>query len=159
MKLQYLQKLKETPSVSYCSFEIRGISEQEITDYEKQLDIPFPTSYREFLYLAGDSPGYLTLLEGESGIKELTNPDFITFFEADKKLGGVSIERPYWVFSTGTDGFLYFYLDEKSEDPKVWICQWGFGEVEIEPYDDFTFSEYINSVIDHSKKYYKGLYG
>ncbi|MGQ3677703.1 SMI1/KNR4 family protein [Tenacibaculum discolor] len=157
MELQYLQKLKDNPKIFEESIE--GISEQEIKEYEEKLGITFPASYREFLYLAGDYPGDLTLLEGESGIRELTSPDFITFFEADKKLGGVSIERPYWAFSTGTDGFLYFYLDENSQDPKVWICQWGFGEVEIEQYDNFTFSEYINSVIDHSKKYYKGLYG
>ncbi len=159
MELQYLQKLKETPKVEFFSQVIEGISEQEIADFEQQLGINFPTAYKEFLYLAGDYPGYLTLLEGESGIKELANPKFIEFFEYNKKLGGVSIQRPYWAFSTGSDGFLFFYLDEQTEDPKVWLCDWDFGDVEIIPYEDFTFSQYINSVIDHSKKYYKGLYG
>lgn len=158
MVLQYLQKLKDNPEIEYSSQKIRGFSEQKITEYEEKLHIQFPLAYREFLYLAGDYPGYLTLLEGHSGIEELADPDVQSYLDSKKKKFGINIKRPYWVFTEGADTFLYFYLDENTEDPKVWVCEWWTGEVEIGKYDNLTFSQYINSVIDYSKKYYRESY-
>jgi|GEM_PF-1961285 len=156
MVLQYLQKLKDNPIIYEES--IKGISEEEITKYEQKLDIQFPLSYKEYLFLAGDYLGDLLLLEGHSGIEELADPDVQEYLNSIKQRAGVNIKRPYWFFSTGADAFLYFYLDENTEAPLVWVCGWSMGKAEIGKYDNLSFSQYINSVIDYSKKYYRESY-
>ncbi|MCX6318447.1 MAG: SMI1/KNR4 family protein [Bacteroidetes bacterium] len=156
MEITYLQKLKNNPTI--FSESIRGVSETEIAAYEKKLKVKFPKSYKEYLFLAGDYDGDLLMLRGYSGIRELGNPAFQEHLEAVKKKAGVKIKRPYWVFTGEEDCFDFFYLDENTENPNVYTCEWAFGTAEVESLNQ-TFSDYIDNVIDDSKAHYKGLYG
>ncbi len=156
MEIHYLQKLKDNSTIFQS--KMRGVSEKEIKEFEKQTKVKFPKSYKEYLYLAGDYDGDLMMLRGYSGMRDLERPKFRKFIESYKKKAGVNIKRPHWDFTGEEDGFYFFYLDENTEDPKIYSCEWAFGEVEIESYYDLTFSEFINSLIDNSKAHYKGLY-
>jgi len=158
MDITYLQKLKDTPEINTSSFKIKGISEEEISKYEKQLKIKFPKAYKEFLYLAGGHHGYLMMLRGHSGIEELANPEVQKYLNNKKQRAGVNIKRPYWIFTEEDDVFYFFYLDENTDDPKVYVCDWGFREAEIEPYYKYTFSQYLYSLIKNSKDYYDKSY-
>jgi len=158
MEIQYLNNLKDNPVI--YEDRIEGISEEQIITYEQNLRVTFPLAYREFLFLAGKYHGELTLLEGTSSIEKLVNSDFQKYFKKEYiDLFNVNIKRPHWIFSTGSQAFYFFYLDESIEDPKVYLVQLeGKGEHEIIPSVD-TFSEFINGVVDYSIQYYKESYG
>lgn len=162
MEIQYLKKLEKYPPRDIEEPFYRGVSEEQIATYEEQLDINFPMAYKEFLFLAGGNSGRLTLLEGTSSIEDFSDKEFQEYFE--KKyldLFNFNETRPYWVFSQGSQAFFFFYLDEDTEDPKVWKVQfYEIGSYELSQIEDRSnFSEFINDVVDYSIEDYRQLYG
>ncbi|MGH1383554.1 SMI1/KNR4 family protein [Kordia sp.] len=162
MNIHYLKKLKETPKVKYSSKIIKGISEEQIIKYEEQLNIKFPIAYKEFLFLAGQYSGYLTLLEGTSSIEDFADKEFQSYFkEKYLDLFNFNETRPYWVFTQGSQAFFFFYLDENIEDPEVWKVEfYEIGKHELSKLEERSrFSEFINDVVEHSIEYYREMYG
>jgi len=161
MTIQYLKKLEETPRVKYSSKSIKGIPEEQIIKYEELLKIKFPIAYKEFLFLAGEYTGYLTLLEGISSIEEFADKEFKEYFkEKFLDLFNFNETRPYWIFTQGSQAFFFFYLDENTEDPEVWKVEfYEIGKHELSKLEERSrFSEFINDVVDHSIEYYRQMH-
>lgn len=149
MNIEYLNNLEENSEIG--NRKIKGVSKSEITNVEQKLNIAFPKSYKEFLFLTGESCGALPLLES-ADLKTLSSDFYKEVLEEDMKDTDTVIERPFWVFadSIGDQGFWFFYLDEESEDPQTHY----YAYKATEPYEaiigshELIFSEFIDGRID-----------
>jgi len=146
MEIKYLTKLAKYNSKG--SSNIQGISELEIQQFEKQLNIQFPVSYIEFLYLAGKDSGDLSLFPGTSHIKKLADENFRKFLNELLEKHKPDLNRPFWPFTEYDDfqHFLCFYLDDASHDPDTYQVEMTDVTV-IKPLN-LTFSQYINGLVD-----------
>ena len=158
MKIRFLHSLKD--NIQIGEREMRGITEEQITKYEEQLELRFPKAYKEFLFLAGEYPGSLKLLDGVSTIEDLVDKEFKEYFKEDfLDLFNFNEVRPYWVFTQGAQAFFFMYLDENDEDPMVHRVEFfKIGEYE-QTTTGSTFSEFINDLVDYSIESYKAFYG
>jgi hypothetical protein len=149
MNIEYLTKLKETPKIGIR--KIKGISEIEINKVEKKFNIKFPQSYREFLYLAGKSCGALPLMD-TADLETISSDWHQEIMREEMEDTGLDkqLTRPFWLFaeSNGCEVFYFFYLDENSEDPNVYLVNYGHKDRTkvIESLDD-PFSIFIEKKI------------
>lgn len=149
MNIQYLQKLKETPKIG--SDKIIGVSESEIEKAEQKCNVKFPKAYKEFLFLAGKDRGALPLMD--TADLETISSDWhqeIMREEMEETGLGKQLTRPFWLFaeSNGCEVFYFFYLDENTEDPNVYLVNYGQQDRTkiIEPLND-PFSIFIEKKI------------
>jgi len=144
MEIKYLKKLAKN---NIAIGKIRGVSQVDIQKIEKQLNVRFPASYIEFLYLAGEDSGNLKLFPGTSRIKDLANKDFRKFLNNLLQEHKPDLDRPFWAFTEYDDfqHFLYFYLDDASDDPVIYQVE--MTDVTEIKKRNVTFSQYINNLI------------
>lgn len=117
-------------------------------------------AYKEFLLLAGEYTGGLQLGDGHSSLKMLSHPDILKDLKDALIEQNVQITRPFWVISeyNSFEQFYFFYLDENTENPKIFGVTYGAGDNSyIYPLNE-TFSEFINSIIDKSIHFSKHGY-
>lgn len=116
----YMQKLADAPKIR--DQKTRGVSAAEITKVENRLNIKFPLAYKEFLLLAGEYTGGLQLADGHTSLDMLADDEVLGYLKEALKGKKLDIARPFWVIAEkdSFDQFYFFYLDENTEDPKVW---------------------------------------
>ncbi len=149
MIIQYLKNLEQNLSIG--GDKMRGVSELEIKKAEQKYNINFPKAYKEFLYLAGDYSGNLHLMDTNS-LEELISDWHQEIMKEEIQDTGLDkqLTRPFWLFAenNGCEVFYFFYLDENTEDPKVYLVNYGHQDRTrvIEPLDD-PFSIFIEKKI------------
>ncbi len=115
MIIKYLKKLKDH---TFDGERVVGLPLNKIEDLEAEFNnsSPFPTAFREFLFLGGeDAKVYLDILDFEE-MQQLA--------EKQLKKYGQTIDRPFFVVDQldGCNQFSFIYLDEQEEDPDVYFC-------------------------------------
>jgi hypothetical protein len=84
----------------------------------------------------------------------VSDPEILEQIQEQMELDNTIIERPFWAFTTadGVEVFWFFYLDENSDDPKVYMYSPCIGDIaEIEPvFKDkhLTFSELVHRQLE-----------
>ena len=159
MEITYLKKMQKTPRIG--DKENRGATEEMINGLEAKLNVAFPISYREFLFLGGRRNNFL----GMDGGFYKTKEDEPYYIEEQQQLAaaqlsemGYKIEKPFWVIADldGCEQFHYFHFDEGDNPPVYFYCSYM-------PQDDDTdkpehekiansFSEYVENLIEHRKR-------
>lgn len=152
MSYIYMSKLDKNKKIGYHS--IRGVSTTEITKVEQKLNIKFPLAYKEFIILAGDYLGNLRVAEGHTSLDMLAHPEVLKNLKKALKENQLTITRPFWVIveKDNFGQFYFFYLDENTENPKVYGVTHAAKDSdpnEIVPLN-MTFSEFIDKIIDKS---------
>jgi len=149
MTIEYLKKLKENPTIDGRT--IKGVSEIEIAKAEAKFNIKFPKAYKEFLFLAGESRGSLPIMD-TTDLETISSDWHHEIMQEEIEETGLKKQliRPFWLFaeSNGCEVFYFFYLDENTEDPKVYLVNYGNQERTrvIEPLND-PFSIFIEKKI------------
>ena len=149
MDIQYLKKLKENSTID--GRPIIGVSETEIHNVENKFNIKFPKAYCEFLYLAGKSCGELPIMD-TADLKTISSDWHQEIMREEMEDTGLDkqLTRPFWLFaeSNGCEVFYFFYLDENSEDPNVYLVNYAHEDRKriIESLDD-PFSIFIEKKI------------
>ena len=145
MEIKYLKKLKDYKGNR--TFAREGISVEEIEEIETEFNngMRLPSSFREYLFLAGKRNA--TALDNGNGLKWMQS-----FGKETLDLYEVNIERPFFVISQWDNCmmFTFIYLDENSENPKVYLCYVDYiedGEEFIRVIDDKGFSNFIEDHI------------
>ena len=150
MTIQHLKKLEQNKIIRNSKLE--GVSESAIKQVEIRLNIKFPETYKEYLYLAGEYNGGLIMFPGHNDLATLSSDLQQKYLKEQLSYANLKIDRPFWVF-TEADGFqqfLFFYLDEDPIDPEVYGVTYR-KESEYYVYDlGKKFSEYEDAVIDRS---------
>jgi hypothetical protein len=152
MNIKYLKSLKETPKIG--AREIKGVTEKYIQQVEKSLGVKFPLAYKEFLLLAGDDSGNLRLFPGYSDLEMLSDEDIRKKLHKVITTNDIKITRPIWPVTEmdSFEQFIFFYLDEDSEDPELWTAYYNDEKSRIIR-TNRTFSEFINGVVQASVLY------
>jgi hypothetical protein len=112
VEIEYLQLLKGTPKSHSEKFVNRGLSIEEIERLEILYNNgnPFPKSYREFLFLAGEFSWFFA---GGDELEKLMRQCY-----SDLKYSQIVVNRPFVVYDTNSgEGYNIIYLDEGEEDP------------------------------------------
>jgi hypothetical protein len=150
MNINYLNLMKNTPEI--FGSKNRGISEQEILDFEEKHNITFPKSYKEFLFLAG---GYCNIdISSLDYDKEIQNNVKKTLKKANLKIEG----GEFWVISEldGGEQFDFFHFNdpdaEDPENPPVYVSHPAYldegGDLKRKIAN--SFSEFIDNIIKKS---------
>ena len=153
MTIQHLKKLEQNKIIRNSKLE--GVSESAIKQVEIRLNIKFPETYKEYLYLAGEYNGGLIMFPGHNDLATLSSDLQQKYLKEQLSYANLKIDRPFWVFTEmdSFEQFLFFYLDEDSIDPEVYgvtYCK----ESDYYVYDlGNKFSEYVDAVIDRSILY------
>ncbi len=128
MEIQFLQKLKQNPKIGVR--EIKGVLESEIFEVENKLNISFPKSYKEFLFLAGESCGALQILD-TTDLKTISSDWHKEIQKEELESTRTEFDGPFWLFaeSNGCEVFHFFYLEDGIDDPVVF-------SVDYDIYDD-----------------------
>lgn len=157
MSYIYMSKLDKNKKIGHDTIE--GVSESEIKAVENRLNIKFPLAYKEFLLLAGEYTGNLRIAEGSTSLEELSDIEYM-HKQLDKY--GPHINRPFWVIGEkdNFDQFYFFYLDENTDDPKVYGVTHAAKDSDpnVIVSLNMTFSTFINQVIDKSIHFSKHGY-
>jgi hypothetical protein len=122
-----------------------------IREYERKLNLKFPLAYKEFLFLAGDDSGNLNFLPGASDLEMLGKESYRARLFQQMKEANVDFDgRPIWVITEmdGFEQFLFFYLDEEVEDPKMFQANL-VENIRYFPSNE-TFSEFMDGLVDQS---------
>ncbi|WP_397364144.1 SMI1/KNR4 family protein [Olleya sp. R77988] len=148
MNINYLNLMKNTPEI--FGSKNRGISEQEISQFQEKYSIAFPKSYQEFLFLAG---GYCNInvssldydYESQNNVKN-------TLEKNNLKIEG----GEFWVISEldGGEQFHFFYFNdpdaEDPENPPVYVSHPAYldegGDLKRKIAN--SFSEFIDNIIN-----------
>jgi len=141
MEIQYLKEMKKHPTI--LGFTNRGLPMTEIESLEQKYNTgkPFPKAFREFLFLAGDFDN--------TGI-QFDDFDYLQEGSRDTlKHANKEIKRPFFAFDHINDceHFGFFYLDDKDDDPKVYVCHPYDKNRDLVTHHGFTFSSLINEAI------------
>ena len=150
MTIQHLKKLEQNKIIRNSKLE--GVSESAIKQVEIRLNIKFPETYKEYLYLAGEYNGGLIMFPGHNDLAMLSKESQLEKLKKRVQEENLKIDRPYWVFTEmdAFEQFLFFYLDEDKIDPEVYGVTYR-NESESYVYDlGKKFSEYVDAVIDRS---------
>ena len=117
MKIEYLHKLENNLTIGVRTS--KGVSENDIRKVERKFKIEFPTSYKEFLYLAGGYAGGMPLLD-TSELSQIAADWHQEIMNEELEETKTKIDRPFWLFaeSDACEVFLFFYLDD-GDDPMV----------------------------------------
>lgn len=145
LKINYFKRLKKNKSIldrydyPMKSYIPIGCSLMEIESLQKTSTVKFPKAYIEFLFLAGKNHRLFDSgIESEFSILE----EIQNSFSIELKESRLKISRPIWAISMlHCEQFAFFFLDEKSENPKVYHY---FNDWEEEPHS-FNFNEIISS--------------
>ncbi|KQS52686.1 hypothetical protein ASG38_16245 [Flavobacterium sp. Leaf359] len=158
MEIKYLKKLKENLKIG--SEKSRGVSINEIEKVEKKFGIIFPTAYKEFLYLAGEYSGNLTILDTDD-LETISSDWHQEIMWEELQDTGTKIDRPFWLFaeSNGCEIFYFFYLDEEKADPVVHMVNYAQEDRKRNVRSlEISFSEFISEMIDLAYRYEKEGY-
>lgn len=158
MTIEYLKKLKENLKIG--SEKSRGVSINEIEKVEKKFGIIFPTAYKEFLYLAGEYSGNLTILDTDD-LETISSDWHQEIMWQELQDTGTKIDRPFWLFaeSNGCEIFYFFYLDEEKADPVVHMVNYAQEDRKRNVRSlEISFSEFISEMIDLAYRYEKEGY-
>ena len=148
MKIQYLQRLQQTPIIG--TRKIEGVSDFEIQEVEAKFNISFPQTYKEFLFLAGEYPGALQILD-TNDLTTISHDEHQKMMWEEIERSGIKFERPFWLFAQSEDceQFWFFYLDEQTDDPNVYAFEYANDWVSTHIRDfKMTFSDLILRQID-----------
>lgn len=148
MDIQYLVKLKENIKIGLD--KSRGVSEVEIQRVEAKFNINFLQAYKEFLYLAGEYPGALLILD-TCNLADISHDEHQKMMWEEIERSGIKFERPFWLFAQSEDceQFWFFYLDEQTDDPNVYAFEYANDWVSTHIRDfKMTFSDLILRQID-----------
>jgi hypothetical protein len=150
MEIKYLKKMQQHPKLRSWKNEGMSLAEIEKLEQEYNQGRPFPTAYREFLFLGGEHSNLGDIDTGVSyeWMQQLAREEVAA--------SGKTIDRPYWVTDQldRCTQFGFIYLDEDTEDPVIYYCyadksyhkEFGF----IVPRPQGTFSNYINVCVERA---------
>lgn len=147
MNITYLKNLENNLTID--DSEALGMSLEDIDKAENTLNIKFPKAYKEFMYLAGEYTGGLRLF-GSSSFSWVARQESLDSLKSQLAAYSVLQDRPIWVFSEYDDfeQFLFFYLDDKKDDPIIW--QAILTDVTEISGGDSTFSSFVNGSVERS---------
>ncbi|KQK27219.1 hypothetical protein AR438_03160 [Chryseobacterium aquaticum] len=154
MTIEFLKKLEQNKKIG--SEIIQGVSEIEIVKAEAKFGIKFPKAYREYLSLAGKYAGNLPMLDTDD-LKTISSDwhQKIQKEEVAQTNLKKELTRPYWLFaeSNGCEVFYFFYLDENTENPDVYLVDYTSKE-NIRQVDSLkmNFSSFIDYKVDAAKR-------
>lgn len=144
MEIKYMQKLKANPNIGK-RYLIEGLKETQIQKLEAKYNNgnEFPKAFREYLFIGG--------IKGGTGVVYNNFDDLFEDCEEDMEYCKYSIERPFFIFDNYDGQYSIFFLDEKDEDPKIYILD-PFGKKRgefplVRPSFLETFSKLINEAI------------
>jgi hypothetical protein len=149
MTIEYLKKLEQNKKIG--SQTIKGVSESEIKKVEAKFNIKFPKAYKEYLFLAGKYAGNLPIMDTDD-LETISSDWHQEIMREEMQETGLDkqLTRPFWLFaeSNGCEVFYFFYLDENTEDPNVYLVNYGHQDRTrvIESLDD-PFSIFIEKKI------------
>jgi sulfur relay (sulfurtransferase) DsrC/TusE family protein len=156
MKIKYLKKMEKTPDIEGHLNE--GITEEQIHEIESKTGYHFPVSYKEFLYLGGNSSSMLANMNHDCYFdEEVIWQERQQIAKEQAEEDGIKIDRDYWVFADyGREQWHFFYFDEGDNPPVYFYCSYfddeqGNEYPGIERLND-SFSEYIEEAIEDKKK-------
>lgn len=152
MKIDKLKNLEANLTIGRHVCE--GMTEEEIDQAERTLEIHFPKTYREYIFLAGESTGPY-FMYAESSFSYLSQDKLLKTLGRQLKEYDVLLDRPIWAFLEldGYEQFLFFYLDENDDDPEIWRAE--FTDVTEIKKLGWTFSQYIDLVVKETIIYSK----
>ncbi|MGY3793762.1 SMI1/KNR4 family protein [uncultured Aquimarina sp.] len=149
MEIKYLKSFADHPTLA--GWTNKGLSVAQIQKLETQYlnGVQFPSSYREFLFIAGER----TYIEAD-----ILDWDWM-IEEAEERFEENNIpyfERPIWITDQvdACNQFGFIYLDENVEDPIIYNCRPGYvklGDKLIEPRPQGKFSNYIRTCVERAK--------
>jgi hypothetical protein len=127
MNIEYLKKLEKNKTIG--SETIRGVTLDTIEKVEKKYAIKFPKSYKEYLYLAGEYSGNLPMLDTDN-LEDISADWHMEIMKEEMEDTGTKIDRPFWLIaeSNGCEIFYFFYLDEDTDDPEVYLVNYGVAD-------------------------------
>lgn len=147
MTIEYMTKLKENPKIN--DFINRGFSEEKIKEIELKYNDgkKFPKAIREFLFLAGDFNNFgFDDIEGIVELQELAKEEL--------EMTNQKVGKPFFAFSVYNSCYSVIFLDEKKEDPKVYLIMpflaKGGSEPLIKP-NGWEFTALVNEHIHRVK--------
>ncbi len=159
MEIHYLKRLQQIPKLGEDELEGINLTAIEALETKYNNGNPFPTAFREYLFLAGeydylgghfDAPGYEWMQEKA---------------RAELAECGKTIDRPFFVTDQldGCTQFGFIYLDENEDDPKVYYCYahpYYWKDIDfITERADGTFTVLIDSCIDLAIRDHKVYFG
>jgi hypothetical protein len=122
------------------AFEMHGYSDKEIAKYEHELQISFPSAFRDYLAKIGKS-GFIPFISYSFELEKLkTNLEWFTIrMNSNRRVFSDELNRPLCVFLYDfAGGYKYFFCDE-SENPEVYCSD----EKEIKYSTNHQFLEYL----------------
>lgn len=154
MEIEYLKKLEKNKKIG--SETIKGVSDIEVANVEKKFKCKFPKSYKEYLYLAGKYAGNLPIMDTDD-LETISSDWHQEMMWEELEDTGTKIDRPFWLVaeSNGCENFIFFYLDEETEDPEVYFYVYGTKDRrEIKAYGK-KFSQFVDDLVDDAYKILK----
>jgi hypothetical protein len=150
MEIKYLKKMLKNPILRNWTNQGMLLHEIEVLESKYNNGIPFPQSFREFLYIAGKQSN-LGDIDTGSGYEWMQEKARLELQECGKL-----IERPFFVISQldSCTQFGFIYLDENAQDPLKYNCfadesYWDdYNFIEKSP--NGTFSNFINTCVNNS---------
>jgi SMI1-KNR4 cell-wall len=158
MQIKYLKKLEKNKKIGGQT--IRGVSEIAIQTVEKKFKIKFPRAYKEYLLLAGEYAGRLPIMDTDD-LETISSDWHQEIMREEMEDTGTKIEPPFWLFaeSNGCEIFLFFYLDENTDDPNVYLVNYALEDRKRDIVNlNKTFSKAISDAIDGAIRYEKEGY-
>ncbi|GAB0154998.1 hypothetical protein CHRYSEOSP005_02580 [Chryseobacterium sp. Alg-005] len=141
--------MKDNSSINNESNE--GITREQIEKMESFAQNKFPDSYREFLYLGGESNNVIQFSESSSFSIYENLRSSVERVLSDNQF---KMEKDFWVISSldGGEQFHFFFFDEGDNPPVYYYCSYldEWENSESKPgYKKInnSFSEYIEKKI------------
>ncbi|MGJ1447408.1 hypothetical protein ACR79S_11170 [Sphingobacterium spiritivorum] len=115
MDIKYMEQVKDNPVLKGFRNEPMTITEISKLESKFNQGKEFPKAFREFLFLAGNFNCYHFDDLGE-GLDQLQQ-----YAKEDLEMAGQKIDRPFFAFDVLDSMYSILLLDEKEEDPKVYL--------------------------------------
>ncbi|MDE5438008.1 hypothetical protein KRE40_07795 [Elizabethkingia meningoseptica] len=148
MDIKYMEQVKDNPALKGFRNEPMTITEISKLESKYNEGREFPKAFREFLFLAGNFNCYHFDDLGE-GIDQLQQ-----YAKEDLEMAGQKINRPFFAFDVLDSMYSVLLLDEKEEDPKVYLLMpflaKGGSEPLIKP-NGWDFTALVNKSIRRIK--------
>jgi len=141
MEIKYMKIVQKNPTVEGFTNEAMSMAEIVSLEQKYNKEKPFPKAFREFLFLAG--------AYSNCGL-EMADFDYLQEGSRDTlKDANKEINRPFFAFDHINDceHFGFFYLDDKDDDPKVYVCHPYDKNRDLVTHHGFTFTSLINEAI------------
>ncbi|CAM3565784.1 hypothetical protein ELOC111193_11075 [Elizabethkingia occulta] len=150
MIIEIMVNLKNNLNLPNTVANSQGLTIVEIEQLEKKFSQgkEFPKAFREYLYLAGDyfNGGFDTLGEGLDQLQE--------YAKEDLERAGQKFDKPFFAFDVLDSMYSILLLDEKEEDPKVYLLMPFLAKDGSEPLikpNGWDFTALVNESIRRVK--------